>query len=87
MSDWIQRAESSYVRLDPKGRTLPCRYLPNVSPSHPGTKIPFRHSVRQFPDAFEPYRNFGCTLDGHFPGTFFRFPLRCARELATFQTC
>ncbi len=58
-----------------------------MSPSHPGTKIPFRQSVRQFPDAFEPYRNFGCTLDGHFPGTFFRFPLRRARELAMPQTC
>lgn len=35
--------------------------------------------MMQFPDAFQPYMaHFGCTLRAHYPGTLFRFPLRCA---------
>ena len=30
----------------------------------------------QFPDSVAPYMHFGNTMQRHFPGTFFRFPLR-----------
>ena len=56
------------------------RFLPGVSPAQPGLKINFRHAdlLRQFPDAAAPYRvpELGCTMQGYFNGTLFRFPLR-----------
>lgn len=57
------------------------RYLPNASPAHPGLKIAFQKKdiVAQFPDAFAPFlHKFSCSLDRHYPGTLFRFPLRRA---------
>lgn len=54
------------------------RHLPGISPAQPGLKLNFTKSnlLRQFPDAFRPYLQFGCSLQGAFPGTLFRFPLR-----------
>eukprot|EP01049_Picozoa_sp_SAG25_P009302 SAG25_NODE_911_length_4794_cov_1.302449_1_plen_1090_part_00 len=55
-----------------------CRYLPNTSASSPGLKIKLSQSqlLSQFPDQFQPYTHFGCTCQGRFEGTLFRFPLR-----------
>ena len=65
---------------------LSCRYLPGVSAAQPGLKIAFQraHLMDQFPDAFQPYQHFGCTLREHFPGTLFRcgpdaFQVRASR--------
>lgn len=54
------------------------RYLPGVSPAQPGLKIAFQRAnlLAQFPDAFQPFLHFGCSLIEHFKGTLFRFPLR-----------
>lgn len=48
-----------------------------------GIKIRFAEAdlLSQFPDQFEPFTFFGCTLRDAFAGTLFRFPLRTA-ELA-----
>lgn len=48
--------------------------------STPGVKIRFVDTdlLSTFPDQFEPYRFFGCTLQERFNGTLFRFPLRTA---------
>jgi sacsin len=45
-----------------------------------GLKIRFVDTdlISQFPDQFEPYSFFGCTLQERFNGTLFRFPLRTA---------
>lgn len=61
-------------------------------------KRPKTHQIRfvdtdllgQFPDQFQPYLNFGCTLRERFPGTLFRFPLRTpelARESEISKSC
>eukprot|EP00798_Chlamydomonas_sp_ICE-L_P006706 gene6706-3376_t len=54
------------------------KYLPGVNPAQPGLKIAFQRSnlLSQFPDAFNPYLFFGCTLQENYAGTLFRFPLR-----------
>lgn len=54
--------------------------LPGISPSHPGLRIKYvgRRILEQFPDQFSPFLHFGCDLNGAFPGTLFRFPLRSA---------
>lgn len=61
------------VMFDPHAR-----YLPGISPSHPGLRIKFvgRRILEQFPDQFTPFLHFGCNLQQPFPGTLFRFPLR-----------
>ncbi|KAM3391279.1 hypothetical protein ACQJBY_012755 [Aegilops geniculata] len=61
------------VMFDPHAR-----YLPGISPSHPGLRIKFvgRKILEQFPDQFTPFLHFGCNLQQPFPGTLFRFPLR-----------
>lgn len=44
----------------------------------------------QFPDQFEPYTLFGCTLKEAFAGTLFRFPVRTpelARESEISKSC
>ena len=55
-----------------------CRHLPGISPAQPGLKISFQHAdlLSQFPDAFRPFLHFGCSLQSHYSGTLFRFPLR-----------
>lgn len=44
--------------------------------SQPGLKFQRANLLAQFPDAFAPYLHFDCTLQRHFGGTLFRFPLR-----------
>ena len=44
----------------------------------------------QFPDQFQPYLHFGCTLRERFKGTLFRFPVRTpelARESEISKSC
>lgn len=58
------------VILDPH-----CAFLPG---NRKGTKIAFqRMKLRdKFPDFTAPFQHFGCTLNEHYQGTLFRFPLR-----------
>lgn len=51
------------VMFDPHAK-----YLPGITPAQPGLKIAFQRAnlLAQFPDAFQPYLNYGCTLREHF---------------------
>lgn len=73
-------------QMHPAGITLgymSCRYLPGISAAQPGLRIGFERAglAAQFPDAVAPYCHFGCDARRRFPGTFFRFPLRCRISL------
>eukprot|EP00878_Enallax_costatus_P018109 GHUV01019053.1.p1 GENE.GHUV01019053.1~~GHUV01019053.1.p1 ORF type:complete len:1075 (+),score=289.48 GHUV01019053.1:149-3226(+) len=61
------------------------KYLPGASAAQPGLRINLTRGqlMRQFPDAFAPYMHFGCTMEGTYPGTLFRFPLRSGATAAT----
>lgn len=56
-------------------------YVPGATRDGPGRRVRFAgegHKVRveQFEDQFSPFRMLGCSLEGRFEGTLFRFPLR-----------
>ena len=61
------------VMFDPHAK-----WLPGTSPAQPGLKIAFQRAnlLSQFPDAFQPFLHFNCSLRDTYPGTLFRFPLR-----------
>jgi len=50
---------SHLVMFDPHAA-----YLPGATPSQPGLRLRFTqgHLADQFPDAFAPYRQYGCTM-------------------------
>eukprot|EP00198_Chlamydomonas_reinhardtii_P000860 XP_001690195.1 predicted protein [Chlamydomonas reinhardtii] len=55
-----------------------------VSAAQPGLKIAFARAqlLQQFPDAFTPFTQLGCSLSEKYMGTLFRFPLRTAAAAA-----
>ena len=64
------------VMFDPHAK-----YLPGVSPAQPGLKIAFARAalLEQFPDAFTPFAQLGCSLREHFKGRWWWWGPCCVR--------